>query len=933
MMVGNELGGTANVRDLFVGRTQALDAFYRCRESRGAQSGVYYYGRGGLGKTWILAKLIADGRDDPHCVTTEIIDFANTQNHSVCGLRAAIVSRLRVPEAFRGYDEALADLDAWRARGTAIYPGAIAGREERVQQRFLEGCRQAIEGRTVPLLFDSLDRVQQQYVGRWLLREFLPQVPGLLVAIAGRPGPMSADMPDYLLPFRVQGWDLEEAGTHIRRRLPNASEQAVQTIWEYTQGIPLMVDLILDLPAPHPLNQFLAKLDGLPKDLGIQVPDLQRALVGQFVQPGRRNCLLWAMALLHRRFDLPVLRYLLSQQWSGLKPGDYDAILAELGQARYIRECPELQDYLLQDELRRMVSEYLLDDVLDHAQQRTLLDLMMTQYYPQAIERADADLSSQLRAEQMGYLLDRDPKLGLAQYETYRSDIESAHDYDLEELMWAEVYPHLGRCEDQGYQPCVRRGEWLRRRSLFRKAEEHYARMLDRFPQHRVEISQAMGVVALRQGNFQRARSIFEGSLAHVAPTDYTTIAMIEDNIGQMEERAGQWDDAFAHYARCFRAAIDAGDEERMVSVHINRGHLYSLQGLYEEAKLECNAAIDMLEPLPESFENTRRAVYAWINLGTAQRHTQNFEAAASAYHQSLTLAEQNADQETICHVMQHVGINLHLWGRRFRREKHRMATACQYQREAWRYLTRALDMARKTDWRDVIAHGLNRLAKVYRETDRLQTMGAEYAALPDVAEALAGLQREIRNYDLPFESCYEDQFLFPGSFGQLDWLRKAARLFELSALTAMDANHHRRALDSLTEFAILLLELERYDLVPQVIAKIKHMKGYEYQEGLFGAMCDIIQGDLYCEQGQYDEALEAYRQGYTHLARQTGYASYILNDRLWNLSWRFREQLPREVIPHWCDVLEAEWLSQKVLTARPDMLRMLETFRLDALR
>jgi tetratricopeptide (TPR) repeat protein len=443
----------------------------------------------------------------------------------------------------------------------------------------------------------------------------------------------------------------------------------------------------------------------------------------------------------------------------------------------------------------------------------------------------------------------------------------------------------------------------------------------------------AVGLTALRQGDFQKARSTFREALGRVPVEDHATVAMIENSLGQVEEQAGQWDQAFEHYALSFRAATDASDQRRMVSVHINRGYLYALQGLYEEAKLECNAAIDILEALPDTPETAQLAMHAWMNLGNAHRHTQDYEAAASHYHQSLTLAEQNADQEAICHAMQHIGINLHLWGRAFRRDKRRMAIACQYQLEAWRYLTHALEMAQKADWRDAIAHGLNRLAKVYRETDRLRTTGPEYTALPDVAQALAALQREIEHYDMPFEAGYESRLLFPGSFAQLDWLRKAARLFELSALTAVDAHHYYRALDSLTEFATLLLELKYFDLVPQVVQSIEHMQGNNYQEQLLGALCDIIRGDCHCEQGEYDAALEAYRQGYTHLAQQKGYASHILNDRLWNLAWRFRAQLPHELIAHWCDILEMEWLSQKVLTARPDMLRMLENLRLLALR
>jgi tetratricopeptide (TPR) repeat protein len=921
-----------SVRDVFVGRADALNAFQARRADRSRQNGVYYVGSGGVGKTWILKKIFLDAQNEATFLVPDIIDLCVTQHQSIRSLCAAIKRRLPVSDAFRRYDESLTELDASRSKGTMVHPGAVANLEERVIRQFLEGCQQAIEGREVALLFDGFERVQGQYVGHWLLREFLPQIRGLIVALAGRPGSAVPAMPSNVLLYPLQGWELGEARAHILRRSPEASTQLVESVWEHTGGIPLLIDLILNLPAPQMFNAYLARLDDLPEGTLVQESaELQRLLVAPAVPPSRAERLLWAMALLPRRFDQAMLRYLLEQRWSGFRAWDYDGVVKDLAQVPLIKEFPATPTHWLHDEVRCLLAEYVADESLERADYRALIELIVEQYYPQACRHAEPALRAQLRAEQLGYILDRDPLAGLAQYEAYRAESESGHDYDLEELLWIEMRAHLQGFEDRGYRICLRRGEWLRRRSLFPRADEHYEQMISSFPDHRVMIEQEIGAMALRQGDFQRARGTLEASLRDVPAEDHAIVAMVEDNLGRMEERAGRWEQAFEHYVRSFRAAADAGDQERMASVRINRARLYSLRGFYEDAERECNLAIDVLESLPQTSENARRAAYAWMTLGTVHRHRESFEVAGANYHQSLTLAEEGADQETICHCMQQLGINLHLWGRRFRREKHKMATACQYQREAWRYLTQALDMARRTDWREAIAHGLNRLAKVYREADRLQTMGPEYITLPDVAEAFRELQREIRNYEVPFEGGHEGQFLLPGSFAQFDWLRKAARLFELSALVAMDANHYRRALDSLTEYATLLLEMRRYDLVPQVVDMIKHMKGYDYQEGLFGAVCDIIQGDSSCEQGEYAAALEAYKTGYTRLAKQTGYSAYILKDRLWNLAWRFRAQLPHELIPHWCEVLEEEWLAQRVLTARPDLLAMLEDLRLGA--
>lgn len=939
----NDTSVSEKVRAQFVGRQDALDAFYLRFAYRHMKNGIYYCGSGGLGKTWIVQKIINDNQGDPIRVVTPIIDFFDTQNHSVRGLQSTIMSRLQNQQAFKSYSEALERLEKARLE-PETHPSTIAGLEARTDKTFIECCQEAIVGKEVILLFDTFERVQQRHVGRWLCKEFLSNVGDLIVAIAGRPEPAPAKMPDNVITCALEGLDLEAFAELVHSRLPSASDKMVENIWKHTDGVPLITYLILDLHEPE-REEFIAHLGRLEKGKRVQnSPELQRWLIGRHIDPSRidnSDKVLWAMAYLRRRFDVPMLKYIVKNTgW--LKPDDYDRIFGELCERIYVKEYPHRQSHLLHDEVQRMVAEYVLPDVGVWEELRAdLYDVIVNRYYPETVETiektspdkrtlADLDLVRQLQAEQLGYILDQEPDVGLEKYESYRDEVEQrTRDYDFEELLWGEVREHLDSFRERGYDICDERGRWLRKHSLFEKAEELYEQMLDRFKEQRIEISQSVGFMAMRQGNIDKAIKMFEQGLAWVEEGNWKTVAMIEGNLAQADIEAGKWDEALVHYARSFRAASQASDQSQIAAIYLSRGYLYSMKGMYPAAEKQCNLALEILRPLPDSQVNMRRTIYAWMNLGTVRRHTREHDKAKSCYEKGLELARATGHRETECDSLQHLGINEHLWGRAFRRRGEELTKACEHQLQAWQYLVDSLEIARESGWQKAVAIGLHRLAKVYREIYRLQQLSEN--ATPDFSKVLETLQQKARTFQNPFEVEVEHALLMSGIFLEMSWLEKAARLFDVSTLIADAANDYHRALDGLTELARLFLELGHFDLVPPVVRRIERFKRYDYEEELFTQVSQIIIGNWHFEQGRYDQALEQYKTYYARLAKLTGYASYRLNDTLRNLEWRFTV-LPRELVLSWCDALADAWLDQSVSTVRPDMLDMLERIRLEAL-
>jgi tetratricopeptide (TPR) repeat protein len=355
---------------------------------------------------------------------------------------------------------------------------------------------------------------------------------------------------------------------------------------------------------------------------------------------------------------------------------------------------------------------------------------------------------------------------------------------------------------------------------------------------------------------------------------------------------------------------------------------------LYETARQEAQRALDLLSsPGEGNSEIEQRLIYAQLNMGTAYRHSGDYEKAESWYKKSMKTARQAGNQEGRCQALENLGVNSSLLGRKAAREEKNLLRAAQLQLQALRHLTEALSIAGETEWHLALADGLSRLARVYEEiyylVDALQGM----KKLPvELKMAIRDLEREARDFQLPVGIKYTHDLLLQGDFSTLSWLEKAASLFELSYRIADESENIHRALDSLMEFARLLIELKQFELAPVVISRTERIKGYDYQEPLFSAMAGITQADLHFELEHYPRALEEYAASYADLAKQFGYASYLLTNRLSSLEARLRNLPPDERI-RWCDTLADSWSERTVSTVRPDMLHLLEDIRSDALK
>ena len=918
------------IKQRFVGRTDALKVFYQRFAYRAMMNCIYYRGGGGLGKTWILKKIILDFKDDTDHEVLEIIDFFDTRNHSKRGLQFSLKERLGRPEIFAEYDQLVARLDEAIDQKDKLHSSVVISLEKRADQVFIECCQKAVLGRGLVMLFDTFERVQFQEAGKWMIEDFLPNVKMPVIAIAGRPTSPRVKMPDNVMTYDLKGLNLEETRQYVHKLREQISEEDIQTIFDHTGGFPLMIDLITNLPSPR-REHLIADMATLPAGQMVQNSRLKCELVSRYGQPkDKLNHLILVMAYFKRRFDLDMLAYVIGNLPRHFAPDDFPSLFETLQGQVCVKEYPQQESHLLHDEVQRLVDECILKcgNVIWDRIKPDVHKLIVDKYYPEKLAPpANPQLRRQLAAEQLGYLLDEDAEKGVERYLQLRGQNEN--DFDFEALLWGEVraFQHLDGYKDRGLQIYQERGRWLQNNSRYRQGEDHFREMLDRFPDEKVTVSQSLGFMLMRRGKIDEAKNVFAESRKLVEPNS-KTLAFIDLNLGQAARMEGKWKDALDHYARSYCSASKQKMELEMASVNINRSYLYSLQGMYTLAREQCDSAIALLDMLPENDDTLQRKTYAWMNLGTIRRHTNLFDMAHTCYLRSQEYANKRKDREGLCNVLQHLGINQHLQGRWLRRNDKSgidLAKACQHQQQAWNYLIEALQIARESDWEQAIAEGLNRLAKVYRE---IYHMSGLTPIDPRTQQVLKTLMDKANSYAMVFEIKYEYELIFSGPFESLDWREKACRLFDVSALVAEEVNDFRRALDSLTELTRILLWLKKYEQADLTIKRIEHLKGYDYQEPLFAAMLDILRGTMALDHKQYDDALEKYKQAYSQLAKESGFATYHLIDRLRDLEWRIREDLPAELRIAWCDALEDQWIADGLSSARPEMIDSIEKLR-----
>jgi tetratricopeptide (TPR) repeat protein len=854
-----------------------MEAFAPLLSPVSTKNTFYVQGDGGIGKTWLLQRLMEEYRGSSDLrIPGELIDFYDTKNRRVSGLMRTIVQQLG-EQHFTAYKVAEREFEDARAHG--LSGDALDALQRRKERQFVSDCRSVAKDKRPVLFLDTFELVQKESVESWLLNTLTPQLREFTFAIASR---QSLDTPpDHVEMVKLKGLDLGEVKEYFRRKGVTeieASEELVAKILARTEGQPILIDLVIDWWQ----NQVFASLfdiENLPKER------IEEALVSGIrdLREPLYQVILY-IAHLHRRFNRELLGRLIDNGFVSARRSDIEEIVSKLSQFSFvkIREHPE--SCLLHDEMRDMVVHHVWESLDWAGDMRREASKVAIDYYAEKMEVADEVEKQDLIAEQLYYILHYDPAKGL---ETFKQRFDPAlkrHQLGFCGLLLGEVEKYrelfslMANCEVG-----LRRGQWLLESKDFVGAETTIRSLLEGYETEdilKVDLLLTLGNAVIRQG--RRAESVhYFGEAEHTCERKHIEqrLAWAANALGWANERLGRWDQALYYHNKSVEYSTIAGDEEQMATSLNESGYIHARLGEYEVAEEKCLLGLRRREALFGSM--SREVGFSHSTLGEVYRYRRDYRSAFECYERALAIFEEpgREDVEWISVVLQERGVA-------------NLAVAQKYKRlgnteEGERCLRAAYE-------------DLSRSIHLCETHDLTMRKSGAYHRMAHILVERGETEEAVRMFWESFE------------------LRREAQAFH-------------GAIDSLVELAEIELLRKSWRAAEEHINMIHELEGAEEHAARAEGIESILRGDIAFGRTQAVGALKLYCEGYPKIAETGSHWFQMLSDKIESLKVRL-EQLDYETRLEWCKRLKECWDQPGIPEARRRMmLETLETQRLMA--
>jgi tetratricopeptide (TPR) repeat protein/AAA+ ATPase superfamily predicted ATPase len=878
----------------FVDRQEELGVIrHAVIDERGKRQVVLLHGPGGIGKTRLLQKVREEYASMPWFTISEVLDLYEPELRVPVLWERRVARQIGDDSSFTNFETEYRGLLELESRG--ISAETLARARDRVDEAFVQGFNRMAAKERIVLLLDTLEEVQR-VGGLWPhLLDLMARLDNVAWIIAGRhcdevraeiEARIGSQNVHWLL---LQGFDRETADEYFDEYFRRPSVLSLDTemrekIRLLTEGSPILIALAItwlenEMPLPEIEIRSVDELQTMADEaLNELKKEVKQALVKRLLAFANTvDKIVLNMAWVERRFNAEILNYLM-----GIPESD---VLDKVASLPFVKIRPG-EDYVLHDEMRDMVVEYVWPSVDPDGTLRRKIDLMMVDYYAQKVKdlkvranelkrkreevRQAEDVQAELQVfeklsevdrqrdvlevERLFYTLRADLEQGIARFIRGFDWATGNYRLGFRDMYWEEIQRFEERFGGtRRFEVDIRGAKHLLDVGNSAAAQKRGTEILERFARTGEEIVETLvhlGNCALRLGHPIEARDFYSQARDICDEQGMQSwLAVVENGLGLAYRSSGDWDGAAKHY----RESVSACEEfnsppQHLASALNNYAYVLGLKGRYEEAIALCEQALS----LREDIRHWRGVGSGYSTLGELYRYQQRYERAFEYYDRALHIFEEHDDREWLSIVYQEWAIAKAYAGKLD---------------EAWKSVQRALELCERYNIR-ALPWALNRAG-------RITLVRSEY----DQSERF--LRRGITE------------------------AKKAGDVWFLLATTVELMESRYARFQKKRDIDIQELWKEFEELAGRVEEYEREQYGFR---DLFGRTHRIL-GHVQFNLGNYGRALEYYKKAYPLIA--SGYYGshglHKLPDELEELGKRVDALAPDEAI-RWCDELREAW-------------------------
>jgi tetratricopeptide (TPR) repeat protein len=606
------------VTEEFIGRKREIDFLSQWLTDANVPSIVYVHDaleeqekKGGIGKTLLLDRLFKLIDAEFPNVIPVAVDFFNVMDRDGVVIAGRLIEELQQrypqwePESFQKmlqeYHEATSGKSTETANMRERLGDALADDLRLLQLKMRE------DNAYILFFFDTFELIERHPIGAVLdpvhtFPDFY-QSNRIRALIAGRNAPDWSHpnwigREDEVRVYPLPPFSYEETVDYLKVHsyvydVNHLSDEMLHALYKRSEGRPILVGLLIDV-----LNKRIQ----LPETLiSISQAEFEASLVEEinnFDDPSRWA--IFSMAHIYHRFNATLLDLFMNRPGlQGLVPEMlYQELLTALPTLSFVRRSTYSDDFVLHDEMRRLVNRYCWEKQDPDQRIRRELSVLAVEYYTELlVAEQKEEVRQSYIAETLFHKLFINVEEGIRYFELYFNNAVTLSLRSFARTLFQELQKFQERMSYEQRQNMLMAEARLLRQELNWQAALHIYQALERDPEwvapRRSDILNEKSSCYVQLGLFSEAETCVRACLEiERANKDRTRYARLYNRLGYIYRRRGQYEEAMSFYEECIKIQRNLDDSKAYSATLNNMGNVLRYQNKLEEALRYCKLAL-----------------------------------------------------------------------------------------------------------------------------------------------------------------------------------------------------------------------------------------------------------------------------------------------------------------------------------------------------